>query len=164
LSGFRAIASATIAITHPRVWLRDEVVKGVPFWLDHLLLMVTLMVVVWGLIELLTLGPRGVALGRPDRPKEAWLAGLVSGLGLSALVLAVLAVLGTVVMEPHPNWPVLFANFVNVPSHSGSPPGGLGRRRHCHPELARPRASRHDAALCRGERGDQAASTRTDAR
>lgn len=31
-----------------RVWFRDEVVKGVPFWLDHLLFMVTLMVVVWG--------------------------------------------------------------------------------------------------------------------
>jgi len=96
-----------------RVWLRDAVAKGAPFWLDHLLFMVTLMVVVWGLIGLLILGPRGVALGRPDRPKEAWLAGLVSGLGLSALVLAVLAVLGTVVVEPHPNWPVLFANFVS---------------------------------------------------
>jgi hypothetical protein len=33
-----------------RIWLRDEVVKGVPYWLDHLLFMVTLMVVVWGLI------------------------------------------------------------------------------------------------------------------
>jgi len=31
-----------------RVWLRDDVVGGVPFWLDHLLFMVTLMVVVWG--------------------------------------------------------------------------------------------------------------------
>jgi membrane protease YdiL (CAAX protease family) len=96
-----------------RVWLTHEVVKGVPFWLDHLLFMVTLMVVVWGLIGLLILGPRGVGLGRPDRPKEAWLAGLISGLGLSALVPAVLAVLGTVVIEPHPNWPVLFANFVS---------------------------------------------------
>lgn len=26
-----------------RIWLRDEVVGGVPFWLDHLLFMVTLM-------------------------------------------------------------------------------------------------------------------------
>jgi membrane protease YdiL (CAAX protease family) len=96
-----------------RLWLSNEVVEGVPFWLDHLLFMVTLMVVVWGLIGLLLLGPRGVGLGRPDRPKEAWLAGLISGLGLSALVPAVLAVLGTVVIEPHPNWPVLFANFVS---------------------------------------------------
>lgn len=95
------------------VWLRDEVVKGVPFWLDHLLFMVTLMVVVWGLIGFLILGPRGLALGRPDRPKEAWLAGLLSGLGLTVLVLAVLAALGALVIDPHPNWPVLFANLVS---------------------------------------------------
>ena len=86
-----------------RIWLRDEVVKGVPFWLDHLLFMVTLMVVVWGLIGILILGPRGLALGLPERPKEAWLAGLVSGLGLTALVMAALAVLGALVFEPHPN-------------------------------------------------------------
>ena len=47
------------------VWLRDEVVKGVPFWLDHIAFMVTLMLVVWGLIGLLILGPRGAALGYP---------------------------------------------------------------------------------------------------
>lgn len=96
-----------------RIWLRDEVVRGVPFWLDHLLFMVTLMFVVWGLIGLLLLGARGMGLGRPDRPREAWLAGLVSGLGLTALVLAALAALGPVAVDPHPNWPVLFANFVS---------------------------------------------------
>jgi membrane protease YdiL (CAAX protease family) len=96
-----------------RVWLSDEVLKGVPFWVDHLLFMVTLMVVVWGLIGLLIIGPHGLALGRPERPREAWLAGLVSGLGLTALVMATLAALGALVIEPHPNWPVLFANFVS---------------------------------------------------
>jgi membrane protease YdiL (CAAX protease family) len=95
------------------VWLRDEVVMGVPFWLDHLFFMVTLMVVVWGLIGFLILGPRGLALGRPDRPKEAWLAGLLTGLGLTTLVLVVLAALGALVMDPQPNWPVLFANLVS---------------------------------------------------
>src|SRR5262245_12657709 len=113
------IAIVTLAIAlNPlnrqfRAWLIDQVGKGVPFWLDHLLFMVTLMVVVWGLIGLLILGTRGMALGRPDRSKEAWLAALVTGLGLSALVPAVLALLGAVVMEPHPNWPVLFANFAS---------------------------------------------------
>ena len=96
-----------------RIWLRDVVVGGVPFWLDHLLFMVTLMVVVWGLIGFLLLGPRGLSLGKPERPREAWLAGLVSGLGLTALVMAALASLGALVFEPHPNWPVLFANFVS---------------------------------------------------
>ena len=96
-----------------RVWLRDEVVKGVPFWLDHLLFMITLMVVVWGLIGFLILGWRGLALGKPERPKEAWLIGVVSGLGLTALVMGALAALGALVYEPHPNWPVMFANFVS---------------------------------------------------
>jgi membrane protease YdiL (CAAX protease family) len=112
-----AIVALAIALNplnrQVRVWLRDEVVKGVPFWLDHLLFMVTLMVVVWGLIGFLILGRRGLSLGLPERPREAWLAGVVSGLGLTALVMATLAALGALVFEPHPNWPVMFANFVS---------------------------------------------------
>jgi hypothetical protein len=112
-----AIVALAIALNplnrQVRIWLRDVVVGGVPFWLDHLLFMVTLMVVVWGLIGFLLLGPRGLSLGKPERPREAWLAGLVSGLGLTALVMAALASLGALVFEPHPNWPVLFANFVS---------------------------------------------------
>ena len=112
-----AIVALAIALNplnrQVRVWLRDEVVKGVPFWLDHLLFMVTLMVVVWGLIGLMLLGRQGMALGSPDRPKEAWLVALLSGLGLTGLVLAVFATFGPVSFDPHPNWPVLFANFVS---------------------------------------------------
>jgi membrane protease YdiL (CAAX protease family) len=96
-----------------RFWLRDEVVGGVPFWLDHIGFMLTLMLVVWGLVGLLVVGPRGVFLNGPDRPREAWLAGVLSGLGLIALVLVTLKTLGPVVFEPHPNWPVLFANFAS---------------------------------------------------
>jgi membrane protease YdiL (CAAX protease family) len=96
-----------------RIWLRDQVVTGVPFWLDHLLFMLTLMVVVWGLIGFLLLGPRGLALGAPQRAREAWLSGVLSGLGLTALVLAVLATFGPLTRLPHPNWPVLFANFAS---------------------------------------------------
>lgn len=112
-----AIVALSIAINplnrQMRVWLRDEVVKGVPFWLDHLLFMVTLMVVVWGLIGFLLLGARGLSLDSPERPKEAWFAGLLSGLGLTAVVMAALAAMGALVFEPHPNYPVMFANFVS---------------------------------------------------
>ena len=96
-----------------RFWLRDEVVGGVPLWLDHIGFMVTLMLVVWGLIGLLILGPRGTALNLPERPREAWLAGVLSGLGLTVLVLVTLKTLGPVVFQPHPNWPVLFANVAS---------------------------------------------------
>ncbi|BAH40440.1 MAG TPA: CPBP family intramembrane metalloprotease [Gemmatimonas aurantiaca] len=96
-----------------RVWFRDEVVKGVPFWLDHLLFMVTLMVVVWGAIGFLVLGARALSLGLPERRREAWFAGVFSGLGLTALVIGALAALGALVFAPHPDWPVLLANFVS---------------------------------------------------
>jgi membrane protease YdiL (CAAX protease family) len=96
-----------------RVWLRDQVVGGVPFWLDHILFMVTLMVVVWGLIGFLLLGARGMALGSPERPREAWLVGLLSGPAVIALTVAVIAALGPLPPAPSPNWPVLLANFVS---------------------------------------------------
>lgn len=112
-----AIAALALALNplnrQFRFWLRDEVVGGVPFWLDHIGFMVTLMLVVWGLIGLLLVGPRGTALNLPDRPREAWVAGVLSGLGLTALVLVTLKTLGPVVFQPHPNWPVLFANFAS---------------------------------------------------
>ena len=98
---------------HFRVWLRDTVVTGVPYWLDNLAFMLTLMLAVWAAIGFLLLGPRGLALGMPERPREAWLAGVVSGLGLTALVIAVLAALGALVREPHPDWPLIFANFAS---------------------------------------------------
>jgi membrane protease YdiL (CAAX protease family) len=96
-----------------RVWLRDTVIGGAPYWADHLFFMATLKMVVWGAIGWLLLGPDGLALGRPERPKEAWLVGLLSGLGLTALVIGVFAAMGALVYEPHPNYPVMFANFVS---------------------------------------------------
>lgn len=96
-----------------RIWLRDTVVGGAPFWADHLFFMMTLLLVTWGAIGYLLLGPGGLALGRPERPREAWLAGIGSGLGLTALVIAVLAALGALVREPNPDWPVIAANFAS---------------------------------------------------
>lgn len=99
---------------HFRVWLRDTVVGGAPYWADHVFFMVTLMWVTWGVIGFLLLGPRGMMLGLPERPKEAWLVGGIgSGLGMTALVLAVLAAMGAYAFEPHPNYPLLFANFAS---------------------------------------------------
>ncbi|MGE0439680.1 MAG: CPBP family intramembrane glutamic endopeptidase [Gemmatimonadales bacterium] len=96
-----------------RIWLRDDVVGGVPFWADHILFMVTLMVVVWGLIGYLLIGRRGLSLVLPERPREAWLAGIASGIGLTGLTLAVVWALGGLTFAPHPDWPVLLANFVS---------------------------------------------------
>lgn len=96
-----------------RIWLRDQVVGGAPFWVDHLLFMVTLMVVVWGVIGFLLLGSRGLALGAPERPREAWVVGLLSGFALIALTLAVARALGPLPAAGPPNWPVVFANFVS---------------------------------------------------
>ena len=112
-----AIVALSIALSplnlQVRNWLRDDVVGGAPYWLDHVLFMVTLKLVVWGVIGFLILGTHGLSLGKPERPREAWTAGLLSGLGLTALVMGALAALGALVWEPHPNWPVLFANFAS---------------------------------------------------
>lgn len=96
-----------------RVWLRDTVVGGAPFWADHLFFMMTLLVLVFGIIGSLILGRHGLFLGRPDRPREAWTTGILSGLGLTALVGAAIATLGPLVVEWHPDYPVMFANFAS---------------------------------------------------
>ncbi|HET7040926.1 MAG TPA: CPBP family intramembrane glutamic endopeptidase [Gemmatimonadales bacterium] len=98
---------------HFRVWLRDTVVGGAPFWADHLLFMMTLMVVVWAVIGYLILGRDGLFLGRPERPREAWWMGIVTGFILTAVVAGAVAILGPLVIEWHPNYPVMFANFVS---------------------------------------------------
>jgi membrane protease YdiL (CAAX protease family) len=96
-----------------RLWLRDEVVGGVPFWLDHILFMGTLKLVVWGVLGALLLGPRELSLGSPTRPRQAWLVGFISGLGLLVVVAAALAARGPLAIAWHPNWLLLFANFVS---------------------------------------------------
>ncbi len=94
-------------------WLRDDVFGGVPFWLDHVAFMLTLMLVVWGLIGILLIGPCGTFLRPPGRPREAWTAGILSGIGLTVLVLIAFRTLGPVTVQANPNWPVLIANFAS---------------------------------------------------
>jgi membrane protease YdiL (CAAX protease family) len=96
-----------------RLWLRDDVVGGVPLWLDHVLFMVTLKLVVWGLLGFLLLGPRDLALGSPTRPRQAWLVGLTSAFALLALLAAIFAASGHLAIAWQPNWPVLLANFAS---------------------------------------------------
>jgi membrane protease YdiL (CAAX protease family) len=57
-----------------------------------------------------------LALGLPERPREAWLAGLVSGLGLTALVMAALAALISAVLfcQGHLHYPPLLVATVFV--------------------------------------------------
>lgn len=96
-----------------RIWLRDRVVGGVPFWLDHLGFMMTLLVVVWGLVGFLVLGPGGLFLGKPERPKEAWWMGAATGLLLTGVVAGAIATLGPLVIAWHPDYPVMLANFIS---------------------------------------------------
>jgi hypothetical protein len=94
-----------------REWLRDEVVGGVPFWLDHIFFMVTLKLVVWGVLGGLLLGPRELSLGFPTRHRQAWLVGFSSGLALVVVVVAALTALGPLAIAWHPDWLLIFANI-----------------------------------------------------
>jgi membrane protease YdiL (CAAX protease family) len=96
-----------------RFWLRDHVLEGTPSWLDNMLIMIALGTVVWGLIGLLLLGPRGMGLGAPERPRRAWVVGVLSGLGAVALGTAALSLSRPLVWQLHPDWPMIGANVVS---------------------------------------------------
>jgi membrane protease YdiL (CAAX protease family) len=112
-----AIVASRLALghvnLHARLWLRDDLLHGVPAWLDNMLLMIALMTLVCGAVGLLLLGPRRLGLGAPQRPREAWIAGALSGLGLVVLASAALALSAPLVFQVKPNWPMLAANLVS---------------------------------------------------
>jgi membrane protease YdiL (CAAX protease family) len=96
-----------------RTWLRDDVFGGLPFWLDNMTTMLALKVVVWSVIGLLVLGPRGMSLGLPRRPREAWTMAFGSGLVLVGVVAAALSFHGILVVSVKFDWPLIGANLVS---------------------------------------------------
>lgn len=96
-----------------RLWLRDEVVGGVPFWLDNLLFMGALKLLVWGVIGLLLLGPTGLGLTSPRRSREAWLVAVATGIGLVAPIALGIALTGKLAFHFRPDGPLILANVVS---------------------------------------------------
>lgn len=98
---------------HVRLWLRDDVLGGLPFWLDNMLIMVALVALVWGMIGLLVLGPRDLGLGVPERRRQAWPVAVASGVALVGVVALALAASGALVVRVHVDWPLIMANVVS---------------------------------------------------
>src|SRR5262245_57385003 len=96
-----------------REWLRHDLVGGAPFWLDHLLFMMTLELLVWSAIGFLILGPAGLGLARPARPREAWTLAVATGVGILAPIVLALALSGKLAFKLDPNVPLILANFVS---------------------------------------------------
>lgn len=92
-----------------RFWVRDQLLGGgVPYWLDNMLIMVAFQTLFWGTIGFLLLGRVGLGLTAPTRPREAWLASLLSGLALVGLLVPALALSGALV------WQFKFDTLLNV--------------------------------------------------
>jgi membrane protease YdiL (CAAX protease family) len=96
-----------------RLWLRDDLAGGAPYWLDNMLFMQALKVLVWGALGFLLLGRAGLGLALPVRPKEAWFVAFATGVGLVGAIALALALAGMLAIHVSPNWPVIFANFVS---------------------------------------------------
>jgi len=96
---------------HVRLWLRDDLVGGAPYWLDNMLFMLALKVLVLGAIGFLLLGRAGLGLTSPVRPKEAWCLAFGTGVGLLGAVALALALAGKLAIHVSPNWPLILANF-----------------------------------------------------
>jgi membrane protease YdiL (CAAX protease family) len=97
-----------------RFWVRDQFLGGgVPFWLDNMLIMVTFQALFWGSVGLLLLGRRGAGLAWPDRPREAWLVSVLSGLTLVGLIVPALALSGALVWQFKIDVLVSVANLIS---------------------------------------------------
>jgi membrane protease YdiL (CAAX protease family) len=96
-----------------RIWLRDRVIRGMPYWLDKMTTMCALSVAVWGTIGGLLLGRSGLSLRSPVRPREAWLVAIGSGIALVALGAGAFALHGRLEWGPHIDWPGIAADVVS---------------------------------------------------
>jgi membrane protease YdiL (CAAX protease family) len=96
-----------------RIWLRDRVIRGMPYWLDKMTTMCALSVTVWGTIGWLLLGRSGLSLRSPARPREAWLVAIGSGIALVALGAGAFALHGRLEWGPHLDWPGIAADVVS---------------------------------------------------
>jgi membrane protease YdiL (CAAX protease family) len=96
-----------------RLWLRDRVIGGMPYWLDKMTTMCALSVVVWSVVGGLLLGWRGLSLGLPARPKEAWPVAIGSGVALVGLGAAAFAIHGRLVWGPSVDWSGIAADVVS---------------------------------------------------
>jgi membrane protease YdiL (CAAX protease family) len=110
------IALVALAITvghvnlHVRLWLRDGLVGGAPFWLDNMTFMLAFELLVWGTIGFLLLGRAGLGVAAPQHPREAWSVAAATGLGLMVPIALALALSGKLAFRLEANWPVIFAN------------------------------------------------------
>jgi membrane protease YdiL (CAAX protease family) len=114
-----ALAVVTLALLinpmnlQARLWLRDRVFGGMPYWLDKMTVMCALSVLIWGTIGGLLLGRRGLSLSFPRGRREPWLLATASGLGLTVLGAAAFAIHGRLTWGPHLDVPGMLADVVS---------------------------------------------------
>lgn len=95
----------------------------VPYWLDHVLFMLTAKLVICVLLAWWLVGLRGLRLSRPSDPR-AWRVAIVSGIGISVLIGLALFAAGAFQLQFQPN-PLLmignlFSNFYEEVIYRGA--------------------------------------------
>lgn len=96
-----------------RFFLKNQFPQ-VPYWLDHILFMLTAMLVICVLLAWRLVGLKGLGLSRPNDGK-AWTVALISGIGISSFIGLALIAAGVFQLQFQPS-PLgmlgnLFSNF-----------------------------------------------------